>query len=364
MITGASQADVALLMVPADGNFTAAIAKGDHKSAEVQGQTRQHAILINLLGVKQLVVGVNKMDTPVAAYSQARFVEVRDEMARMLTRIGWKREFVANSVPIIPISGWEGDNLVNKSTKMAWWEGVTAEATNGTKIHCFTLLDVLENFVTVPERPTNKPIRLPVSSIFQIRGIGDVIAGRVEQGSVRPGDVVIFIPTHTPSNPCQGKIFSIEMHHHSVDQADAGDNIGINIRGLPKDNMPRSGDIMILRDDSLTCASKLVAQVQVLSHPGELKPGYTPIAYVRTARSAIKLTEISWKIGKETGGNKVENPVSLKEGDVAQVVFEPQSPFVVEMFQKCEGLGRVAVMEGNSVVMLGKIIGVEMKSAT
>merc|ERR1712017_72484 len=115
MISGAGQADVALLMVPADGNFTTSIQKGNHKAGEVQGQTRQHARLLNLLGVKQLLIGVNKMDCDVASYKEARYTEIRDEMRNMLTKVGWKKDFVAKSLPVLPISGWQGDNLLEKS---------------------------------------------------------------------------------------------------------------------------------------------------------------------------------------------------------------------------------------------------------
>ena len=119
MISGAAQADVALLMVPADGNFTTAIQKGNHKAGEVQGQTRQHARLINLLGVKQLIVGVNKMDTDTAGpYAKARYDEVGGEMKNMLIKVGWKKDFVEKSVPVLPISGWMGDNLIKKTTNM------------------------------------------------------------------------------------------------------------------------------------------------------------------------------------------------------------------------------------------------------
>merc|ERR1712063_95690 len=124
MITGASQADVALLMVPADGNFTTAITKGDHKAGEIQGQTRQHSVLINLLGVKQLAVGVNKMDCGVAKYGQDRYTEISNEMSLMLTKVGWKKDFIKASVPMLPISGWMGDNLIKPSDKMPWWTGV------------------------------------------------------------------------------------------------------------------------------------------------------------------------------------------------------------------------------------------------
>jgi elongation factor 1-alpha len=363
MLTGASQADVALLMVPADGNFTTSIARGDHKAGEVQGQTRQHAVLINLLGVKQLLVGVNKMDCDVAKYGQPRYDEVKNEMKEMLVKIGWKKDFVDDSVPVIPISGWIGDNLINHSANMAWWTGVEVKRVDGVKVQVKTILDVLEKLIQIPPRVIDKAMRMPVSGIYKIKGVGDVVTGRVEQGRVEPGAEVVFIPTHQPSTPCTGKIFTVEMHHKSVPQAVAGDNVGLNVKGLVKENMPRVGDVMILKsDDTIGRADKFTAQVQVLNHPGELKAGYTPVGFVRTGRSALKMTEIKWKIGKETGNKKAENPNNLKANEMAEVVFEPQQPFVVDTFKNCEGLGRVAIMEGGGVVMLGKIVDVVRKA--
>ncbi|EDQ89626.1 uncharacterized protein MONBRDRAFT_36952 [Monosiga brevicollis MX1] len=359
MITGASQADVALLMVPCDGNFTAAIAKGNHKAGEVQGQTRQHAVLINLLGVKQLIVGCNKMDCDVAGYGEARFKEVRDEMVHMLIKVGWKKSFVEESVPVLPISGWKGDNLITKTTNMSWWNGVDVKVDSET-IHIDCLQDALEKMVRVPQRATDKPMRTPISGVFKIKGVGDVLTGRVEQGTVKPGDEVVFLPTHTSSTACTGKVFTVEMHHKSVEAAMTGDNVGLNIKGLNKDNMPRVGDVMILKsDDSIGRVKSFTVQVQIMNHPGELKVGYCPIAFVRTSRSACRMTAINWKIGKETGGKKAEDPVALKSNEVAEVVMAPQQPFVVDTFKTCEGLGRVAIMEGNSVVMLGKVTKVE-----
>lgn len=360
MITGASQADVALLMVPADGNFTAAIAKGNHKAGEVQGQTRQHAVLINLLGVKQLIVGVNKMDCDTAGYGEPRYKEVRDEMVHMLIKVGWKKDFIEESVPVLPISGWMGDNLITKSTKMAWWNGVDVKVEGGEKVHIDCLKDALEKMVRIPARPTDKPMRTPISGVYKIKGVGDVLTGRVEQGEVKPGDEVVFLPTHTASTACTGKVFTVEMHHKSVDSAKPGDNVGLNIKGLPKDNMPRVGDIMVLKSDtSIGRVKSFTTQVQIMNHPGELKVGYCPIAFVRTARSAVRMSKINWKIGKETGGQKAEDPTNLKSNEMAEIVMEPQQPFVVDTFKACEGLGRVAIMEGNSVVMLGKVTKVE-----
>jgi len=358
MITGASQADVALLMVPSDGNFVSAIARGNHKAGEVQGQTRQHARLINLLGVKQLIVGINKMDCDVAKYSEARFTEIKEEMKSMLVKTGWKKDFVEKSVPVLPISGWMGDNLLKKSEKMAWWKGqdVLVEQ-DKTTLHVDTLVDALDKMVRLPERKNDQAMRMPVSGVYKIKGVGDVITGRVEQGVVKPGEEVLFLPTHTAANACGGKVFTCEMHHKRCDDAKAGDNVGLNVKGLNKDNMPRTGDVMVYKKDgTLKEAGSFHAQVQILDHPGELKVGYTPVCFVRTGRSAVRITALVWKMGKETGGKKAEEPHALKANEMAEVVFAPVQPLVVDTFKNCEGLSRVAIMEGNGVVMLGKVV--------
>eukprot|EP01059_Diplonema_ambulator_P033574 TRINITY_DN70_c0_g1_i3.p2 TRINITY_DN70_c0_g1~~TRINITY_DN70_c0_g1_i3.p2 ORF type:complete len:472 (+),score=213.87 TRINITY_DN70_c0_g1_i3:50-1465(+) len=356
MITGASQADVALLMIPADGNFVSAIARGNHKAGEIQGQTRQHARLINLLGVKQLIVGINKMDCDVAQYKEERYNEIKEEMKSMLVKTGWKKEFVENSVPVLPISGWIGDNLLTKSAKMPWWKGQDVIVGADEKLHLETLVQALDLMVRMPERKNDAPMRMPVSGVYKIKGVGDVITGRVEQGVVKPGEEVVFLPTHTAANACTGKVFTCEMHHKRCDDAKAGDNVGLNVKGLNKDNMPRTGDVMVYKKDgSLKEAGTFNAQVQVLDHPGELKVGYTPVCFVRTGRSAVRMMELVWKMGKETGGKKAEAPHCLKANEMAEVVFAPQQPLVVDSFKNCEGLSRVAIMEGNGVVMLGKV---------
>jgi elongation factor 1-alpha len=358
MISGASQADVALLMIPADGNFTTAIQKGNHKLGEVPGQTRQHARLINLLGVNQIIVGVNKMDCDVAGYKQDRYNEIKDEMTLMLSRVGWKEKYVKDRIPMIPISGWVGDNLIEPSKNMTWWKGVTVKVKK-QEVFVHTLKQALNDFVIIPPRNLDKPLRMPVSGVYKIKGVGDVITGRVEQGKVEPGNECIFLPTHSSSKKCEGKIFTVEMHHKSQPFAGPGDNVGLNVKGLDKINMPRVGDVMVMKSETaLKQCKDFTAQIQVLDHPGELKPGYTPIAFVRTGRSACRMAKINWKIGKSTGNAKVEEPPMLKANELAEVVFEPQQPFVVEPFGQCEGLGRVAIMEGNTVVMLGKATAV------
>ncbi|KIY98880.1 Eukaryotic translation elongation factor 1alpha [Monoraphidium neglectum] len=224
--------------------------------------------------------------------------------------------------------------------------------------------------VIVPERKTDAPLRVPISGAYKIKGVGDVLAGRVEQGVVKPGDEVIFLPTHTTANPCVGKVFTVEMHHKRVDKAGPGDNVGMNIKvgagrgaarrgegraaqrcgavprmggvlvilgqptglaggedGLDKGNMPRTGDVMILKSDqTLKPCKDFTAQIQTLDIPGEVKAGYSPIGFVRCGRSACKITKISWKVGKETGGKKLDAPHALKANEMAEVVFEPCQP--------------------------------------
>lgn len=362
MISGASQADVAVLMVPADGNFATALAKGDHKAGEIKGQTREHARILNLLGVKQLVVCVNKMDSDVAHYSKERFIEVKDEMINTLIKVGWPKTFVENNVPIIPTSGWKGDNLFKRSENMQWWTGVDVKTTNGNVCRVVTLHDALDIFAKPPIRPVNLPMRMPVSGVHKIKGVGDVITGKIEQGCVRPGQEVIFLPSHSDTHACGGKVFSIEMHHKSVPEAECGFNVGLCIKGLSKDHMPSVGDIMILKtDNTLKSPKKIIAQVQILDHPGELKIGYCPIIYCRTAKAPCKMIEIKWKKGKETQGQQLDNPTCIKANEMACVVFEvnSQHPIVVDKFQNTEVLGRIAVLDGNQAVMLGKVIDVE-----
>merc|ERR1711966_432656 len=225
-----------------------------------------------------------------------------------------------------------------------------------TEVQIDCLLDFLNNYCKPPGRNETAPMRLPISGIYKIKGVGDVLAGRVEQGVVKPNEEGIFMPTHTASNPCFGKVFTVEMHHKRVEAANPGDNVGMNIKGLDKLNMPHTGDVMVYKSDTtLKTVKDFTAQIQTLDIPGELKVGYSPIGFVRCGRAASRMTEIKWKMGKETGGKKMESPHSLKSNEVAEAVFAPCQPLVVDSFKNCEGLSRIAFLDGNSAVMLGKV---------
>lgn len=237
MIKGSSQADVGLLVVPADNSFVKTISKGDKATNEVKGQTREHARLLNLLGVKQLIVGVNKMDDPSALYKEERYKEVKDEVQRVLKEVGWPPKQIADQIPVVPISGWAGDNLYQKSDKMPWWKGTDLKMEDG-ELHIETLHDALDNMVKPPKRKTDAPLRVPVSGIITtIKGVSCVVTGRVEQGTIKEADEVKFVPVHSDKIPCQGTVFSMEMHHKKVEVAMPGDNLGICLKKITKENI-------------------------------------------------------------------------------------------------------------------------------
>jgi len=364
MISGASQADVALLMVPATkGSFETSIQKTNHKEGRIQGQTRQHAKLCHLLGIEQLIVGVNKMDG--ADYSEKRFNEIKDEVSNMLKRIGWK----IKKIPFIPMSGLKGENLDKVSENMPWYKGFDVPIRKGVKVKGHTLIDALTNVIQVPKRKDDVPFRMPVSGLLKISGIGDVITGRIEQGKIKKGDSIKFVPRGT-----KGKCFSIEMHHRQVAEAQGGDNVGINVKGLDKNNMPKTGDIIFIENDpnndvEPTPVKDFDALIFIQDHPGELyasqfdkngkqtRGGFTPSIHIRTARAACKLLKIHWKKGKSTSGVQVENPLFLKSGDQALVTFEPreETPLFLDTYERCPGLGRIAGMDSNTLIMLGRV---------
>jgi elongation factor 1-alpha len=350
MISGASQADVAILMAPADkGAFEAAISRGDRDAGLPEGQTRAHARLLFLLGVEQVIVGINKMDENSCNYSEARYNEIRDEMSKMLQNIGFK----IKKIPFIPMSGWTGENLTKPSVNMPWYKGWTVNINPKETLSGVTLLDALDKMVQPPQRNRDGNLRVPVSGIYKIKGVGDVITGRVEQGVVKPGDIVGF----APSGITGMKVFSVEMHHKSYPEACPGDNVGLNIKGLSKDAMPKTGDVMyIVKQGELKPVKSFRATVFVQDHPGQLKVGFSPIVHCRTAKSACKMTAIHWKQSKKTGNERVTDPGFIEAMDQAEVTFEPLMPFYLESYEQSPALGRIAIMESNSLCMLGKVI--------
>ena len=175
MITGTSQADCAILIIAAGtGEFEAGISK--------DGQTREHALLAYTLGVRQLIVAINKMDT--TKWSEDRYNEIIKETSNFVKKVGYNPK----TVPFVPISGFHGDNMIEVSSNCPWYKGWEKETK--TKVTGKTLLEAIDN-IDPPSRPTDKPLRLPLQDVYKIGGIGTVPVGRVETGIIKAGMVSI-----------------------------------------------------------------------------------------------------------------------------------------------------------------------------
>ncbi len=322
MITGASEADCAVLVLSAkEGETDTAIAPG--------GQAREHAFLLKTLGVAQIIVAVNKMDS--ADYKEDAYKAVVEKGRELVKQCGYKPD----NVPFIPVSGWKGDNLVKKSENLSWYSGKT-------------LLEAFDDF-TVPDKPTGKPLRLPVQDVYSITGVGTVPVGRVETGSMKPNDKIIVMPSGAT-----GEIKSIETHHQEMPSAQAGDNIGFNLRGIEKKDIKR-GDVLGHPDNPPTVAAEFKAQIIVIHHPTALAPGYTPVMHCHTAQVAATITAFESKIDPATGGTSEENPKFLKVGDAAIVTIKPVRPTCIETFKEFPEMGRFALRDMGATIAAGVV---------
>lgn len=346
MITGTSQADCAVLIVAAGvGEFEAGISKN--------GQTREHALLAFTLGVKQLIVGVNKMDSTEPPYSQARFEEITKEVSTYIKKIGYNPA----SVAFVPISGWHGDNMLEGSDKMNWFKGWKIERKDGNASGT-TLLEALDAILP-PARPTDKPLRLPLQDVYKIGGIGTVPVGRVETGILKPGMVVNFAPVNLTT-----EVKSVEMHHESLPEAVPGDNVGFNVKNVSVKEIRRGFVAGDSKNDPPKGADNFNAQVIILNHPGQISAGYAPVLDCHTAHIACKFSELIEKIDRRSGKKLEDAPKFVKSGDAAIVKLIPQKPMVVEPFSNYPPLGRFAVRDMRQTVAVGVIKAVETKEVS
>jgi elongation factor 1-alpha len=322
MITGASEADAAVLVVSVKPGETEA-------ATDPGGQAREHAFLSRTLGVSQIVVALNKMDD--SAYSEARYNEVKEIVEKMLKLVGYN----LTKISFIPVSGWKGDNLVKKSENMSWYKGPTLAES----------LDLFEP----PEKPLGKPLRIPIQDVYSITGVGTVPVGRVETGVLKANQKVMVMPSGVT-----GEVKSIETHHTQMESAEAGDNIGFNLRGVDKKSIKR-GDVIGPVDNPPNAAKEFEAQIIIIHHPTAMAPGYTPVLHAHTAQVAATLSEFVAKIDPKTGGAVEEKPKFLKTGDAAIVRIKPVRPLAIETFKEFPEIGRFALRDMGTTIAAGVV---------
>lgn len=339
MITGTSQADCAILIIAGGvGEFEAGISK--------DGQTREHALLAFTLGVKQLIVAVNKMDTN--KYSEDRFNEICKEVQGFIKKVGYNPK----SVPMVPISGWHGDNMLEPSVNMTWYKGWNKETKAGTSSGK-TLIQAIDA-IELPVRPTEKPLRLPLQDVYKIGGIGTVPVGRVETGIIKAGMVVTFSPAQVTT-----EVKSVEMHHETLVEGLPGDNVGFNVKNVSVKEIRRGMVCSDSKNDPAKEAASFDAQVIVLNHPGQIAAGYSPVLDCHTAHISCKFAELIEKIDRRTGKTMEASPKFVKSGDAAIVRMIPNKPMCVESFAEYPPLGRFAVRDMRQTVAVGVIKAVD-----
>jgi elongation factor 1-alpha len=331
MITGTSQADIAVLVIASPtGEFEAGISKN--------GQTREHALLAYTLGVKQMIVATNKMDSTSPPYSKDRYEEIKGEVSNFLKKVGYKPAVI----PFVPISGWHGDNMIESGDNMKWYKGPT-------------LLEALDG-IKPPKRPIDKPLRLPLQDVYKIGGVGTVPVGRVETGILKPGTSIKFAPGDIVTD-CK----DVEMHHEKLEQAMPGDNVGFNIKNVSVKDIKRGYVASNNNDHPAKETALFTSQVIIMNHPGQISNGYAPVLDCHTAHIACKFKEIAQKIDRRTGKVMEENPKFIKNGDASIVKLEPSKPMCVETFTEFPPLGRFAVRDMRQTVAVGVIKKVETK---
>jgi len=334
MITGTSQADCAILVIDSTtGGFEAGISK--------DGQTREHALLAFTLGVKQMIVAMNKFDDKTVNYAEARYEEIKKEVASYIKKVGYNPD----KVNFVPISGWTGDNMLEKSPLLPWYKGPC-------------LLEALD-LIEPPKRPTDKPLRLPLQDVYKIGGIGTVPVGRVETGILKPGMNVTFAPSGVST-----EVKSVEMHHESLPEALPGDNVGFNVKNVSVKDIRRGNVAGDVKNDPPFECQDFTAQVIVLNHPGQIQNGYTPVLDCHTAHIACKFSDIKTKIDRRSGKELEAAPKFIKSGDAAIVTLVPSKPMCVESYANYPPLARFAVRDMRQTVAVGVIKEVTRKVET
>jgi translation elongation factor EF-1alpha len=297
MLTGASQADVAVLVVASQEG--------------IQEQTGRHAFLVNMLGIKYLLVLVNKMDA--VGYREGIYKDIREDVSRLLATFGY------HDVVFIPGSAMLGDNIYRRSDKMPWYDGQT-------------LIEALDSVKINKEM---KPLRFVVQDIYTVDS-QEIIVGRVESGTLCREDDIVFNPSGA-----KGKVTRITTYDGDFDRAEAGDCVGII-----SDCRPERGDVGGTTENPPSITREFLGEAVLFDNT--LKVGEALELRCGTARVRCAIKEIREKIDSQTGEVIAKLPETINEPEAATIIFASQ-PLVVEQFSKIPELGRFLLVRDKNI---------------
>ncbi len=308
MITGASQAEAAILIVGAEEGL--------------QEQTRRHAYILSMLGLKQVVAVINKMD--LVDYDQKRYQQVSKDLEKFLKKIK------ITPKEIVPISAMKGDNIAKKSKKIDWYQGPT-------------ILEALDKFET-EKSLTEKPLRLPVQDVY--KWDKRIIAGRISSGVIKKGDKITILPSGEET-----EVKSVLKYKEDIDQAIAGDSIGIETKD--KVFVDRGNVISEVKDKPTTTKTLKANLFWMDKEP--LKKGERVLFKLATQSVMAEITKFERVIDSSTLEVVGEDLEKFENRQTAQVEIETADEVVIDSFNEVPELGRF-VLERTDTVAGGIII--------
>ena len=317
MVTGAARADAALIIIDA--------------SEGVQEQTRRHGYLLRLIGVRQVVVVVNKMD--LVSYSQKVFDSVATEYRRFLGGLGVEAQF------ILPVSARHGDNIAARGDNLGWFGGPA----------------VLEALDAIPDAKEviDQPLRFPIQDVYRFDH-RRILAGRVEAGTLRAGDQLLFLPSGRTS-----VVRSIESWNApQVDSLTAGDPAGVT---LSDQLFVERGSVAVHADDAPSLATEFTARIFWL--------GRTPLAAGKRYKLKLVTQEVECEIKtlEEVVDASTVHPIagadSVRTNDAAKVVIHTRRPVAIDLFERVPTMGRLVLVDGFDVAGGGIVVDIPERFA-
>ncbi|KAG9219330.1 hypothetical protein CCMSSC00406_0001740 [Pleurotus cornucopiae] len=326
MISGAAQADVAILVISArKGEFETGFERG--------GQTREHIMLVKTAGVSKLIVAINKMDDPTVNWEESRYNEIKDRLIPFIKASGYNPK---TDVYFIPVSAYTGVNLKDRVPKSVapWWTGTS----------------FLEHMDAMPmvDRKVNAPLMMPISEKY--KDMGTIVVGKIESGHIRKGDNLVLMPNR---EPVEIAAMYNEMEEE-VNSAMCGDNVRIRLRGVDDEDIT-PGFVLTSPNKPIHAVSRFEAQLAILEHKNIICAGYSAVMHVHTLAEEVTLPALLHYFDKATGRKSKKPPQFAKKGQKIVALIETTAPVCVERFADYPQLGRFTLRDEGRTIAIGKV---------